>query len=59
MTGTKPLQLLSSGKFALVEKSHEFTLVLWRSVIDRQFDQEVTAIVQSGLVAWRLGEREE
>jgi len=27
---------LSSGKFAIVEKSHEFTLVLWRPVIDRR-----------------------
>ncbi len=27
---------LTSGKFAIVEKSHEFTLVPWRPVIDRQ-----------------------
>ncbi|WP_254555998.1 DUF3363 domain-containing protein, partial [Salmonella enterica] len=27
---------LSSGKFAVVEKSHEFTLVPWRPIIDRQ-----------------------
>ncbi|WP_409527245.1 DUF3363 domain-containing protein [Rhizobium sp. P28RR-XV] len=26
---------LTSGKFAIVEKSHKFTLVPWRQVIDR------------------------
>ena len=46
---------LSSGKFAIVEKSHEFTLVPWRPVIDRQLDREVSGIVQSGSVSWQLG----
>ncbi len=32
---------LSSGKFAIVEQSHEFTLVPWRPVIDRQLGREV------------------
>jgi type IV secretory pathway VirD2 relaxase len=50
-TGT--LQL-SSGKFAIVEKSHEFTLVPWRSVIDRQLGQEVMGAVQGGSVSWQL-----
>lgn len=35
---------LSSGKFAVVEQSHEFTLVPWRSVIDRQLGREVIAL---------------
>lgn len=46
---------LSSGKFAIVEKSHEFTLVPWRPVIDRQHGREVTGIVQGGSVSWQLG----
>lgn len=46
---------LSSGKFAMVEKSREFTLVPWRSVIDRQLGREVTGIVQGGSVSWQLG----
>jgi len=37
-TGTTQL---ASGKFAIVEKSHEFTLVPWRPVIDRQLGREV------------------
>lgn len=51
-TGTTQL---SSGKFAIVEKSHEFTLVPWRPVIDRQFGREVSGIVQGGSVSWQLG----
>ncbi|WP_374844699.1 DUF3363 domain-containing protein [Paenochrobactrum glaciei] len=46
---------LSSGKFAVVEKSHEFTLVPWRPVIDRQLGREVAGIVQGGSVSWQLG----
>lgn len=46
---------LSSGKFAIVEKSHEFTLVPWRPVIDRQLGREVSGIVQVGSVSWQLG----
>ncbi|WP_370627114.1 DUF3363 domain-containing protein [Pseudochrobactrum sp. Wa41.01b-1] len=46
---------LSSGKFAVVEQSHEFTLVPWRPVIDRQLGKEVSGIVQGGSVSWQLG----
>jgi hypothetical protein len=46
---------LTSGKFAIVEKSHEFTLVPWRPVIDHQLGREVEGIVQSGSVSWQLG----
>lgn len=46
---------LSSGKFAVVEKSHEFTLVPWRPVIDRQLGREVTGFAQGGSVSWQLG----
>ncbi|MFC5508121.1 DUF3363 domain-containing protein [Bosea massiliensis] len=46
---------LSSGKFAIVEKSQEFTLVPWRPTIDRQLGREVSGIVQGGSVSWQLG----
>ncbi len=52
LTGTVQL---SSGKFAIVEKSHEFTLVPWRPVIDRQLGREVSGVVQGGSVSWQLG----
>ncbi|KAB2693101.1 relaxase/mobilization nuclease domain-containing protein [Brucella intermedia] len=50
---------LTSGKFAIVEKSHEFTLVPWRPVIDRQLGREVTGIVQGGSASWRIGRQNE
>lgn len=46
---------LTSGKFAIVEKSREFTLVPWRPVIDRQLGREVIGVVQGGSVSWQLG----
>jgi hypothetical protein len=46
---------ISSGKFAIVEKSHDFTLVPWRPVIDRQLGREVSGTVQGGSVSWQLG----
>jgi uncharacterized protein DUF3363 len=46
---------LSSGKFAVVEQSHEFSLVPWRPVIDRQLGREVMGVVQGGSVSWQLG----
>lgn len=46
---------LSSGKFAIVEKSHEFTLVPWRPVMDRQLGREVMGMVLNGSVSWQLG----
>ena len=45
---------LSSGKFAMVEQSHEFTLVPWRPIIERQLGREVSGIVQGGSVSWQL-----
>nr|WP_264813676.1 DUF3363 domain-containing protein [Acetobacter lovaniensis] len=46
---------LSSGKFAIVEKSHEFTLVPWRPVIERHLGREVTGTVRGGAVSWEVG----
>ena len=49
------IQALSRDKFAIVEKAHEFTLVPWRPVIDRQLGREVMGVVQGGSVSWQLG----
>ena len=50
---------LASGRFAIVEKSHEFTLVPWRPVIERQRGREVIGVVQGGSVSWQLGKQRE
>lgn len=45
---------LTSSKFAIIEQSHEFTLVPWRPVIDRQLGREVMGVVQGGSVSWQI-----
>jgi type IV secretory pathway VirD2 relaxase len=47
---------LSSGSFALVENSREFTLVPWRPVLERQIGREVSGIMRgSGTISWTFG----
>ena len=55
-TFTETVQL-ASGKFALVENAHEFTLVPWRPVIERQLGREVTGIVEGGSISWQMGRK--
>jgi type IV secretory pathway VirD2 relaxase len=47
---------LSSGSFAVVENSREFTLVPWRPVLERQLGREVSGVMRSsGSISWTLG----
>lgn len=43
---------LPAGRFALIEKSKEFTLVPWRDVLERQRGLEVVGVVRDGGVRW-------
>jgi type IV secretory pathway VirD2 relaxase len=45
---------LSHGKFALIEKSKEFTLVPWRSALERQMGKPVSGIVRGETVSWTI-----
>jgi type IV secretory pathway VirD2 relaxase len=46
---------LVSGKFALIEKSREFTLVPWRPMLERSLGKNVSGIVRGEQVSWTLG----
>ncbi|WP_150290001.1 relaxase/mobilization nuclease RlxS [Sphingobium estronivorans] len=46
---------LASGRFALVEKSREFTLVPWRPVFDRRIGNPVAGVVRTDGISWRIG----
>ncbi len=46
---------LLSGKFALVEKSREFTLVPWRPALEKQLDNQVGGIMRADGINWRFG----
>ena len=47
---------LVSGRYALIERSHEFTLVPWRPVLERSLGQHVAGIVRGdGAISWTVG----
>ena len=46
---------LTSGRFALVEKSREFTLVPWRPALERQIGKQVAGVMRPDGVNWRFG----
>ena len=46
---------LSSGKFAVIEKSREFTLVPWRPILERNLGQSVSGIMRDDTISWTLG----
>jgi hypothetical protein len=46
----------SSGSYALVERSHEFSLVPWRPELERALGREISGRVKgSGGISWTLG----
>jgi len=46
---------LTSGRFALIEKSREFTLVPWRPVLDRHVGKSVSGIMRGDSISWSVG----
>ncbi len=46
---------LASGKFALIQKSREFTLVPWRPVLDHHIGKQVSGIMRSDGISWTIG----
>ena len=48
---------LASGKFAVIEKSKEFTLVPWRAALERQRGKVVGGIVRGSSVSFDFGKK--
>jgi hypothetical protein len=46
---------LVSGRFALIERSRDFTLVPWREVLERSRDRMVSGIAREEGISWTLG----
>ncbi len=46
---------LESGRFAVVEKSRDFTLVPWRPVLQRAVGKPVSGIMRDETISWTLG----
>ena len=53
-TYREPVQLIS-GKFAVIEKSREFSLVPWRPVLDRELGKPVSGVMRGDAVSWTIG----
>ncbi len=50
----RPLDL-ASGRFAVIEKSREFTLVPWRPVLERSLGKQVAGVAHGEAISWTLG----
>jgi type IV secretory pathway VirD2 relaxase len=46
---------LTSGKFAVIERSRDFTLVPWRAVLERQLGKPISGILRDDGVTWTMG----
>ncbi|MGC9954551.1 MAG: relaxase/mobilization nuclease RlxS [Rhizomicrobium sp.] len=46
---------LASGRFAVIEKSREFTLVPWRPVLERNLGKSVSGVMRGDAISWTLG----
>jgi type IV secretory pathway VirD2 relaxase len=49
-----PVQV-GDRKFALVERSLEFSLVPWRPVLERQIGREISGVVRGSGISWTIG----
>jgi hypothetical protein len=50
----EPVQLVS-GKFAVVEKARDFTLVPWSAILERRVGRSVEGVVRGDHVNWTIG----
>jgi len=44
-----------SGRYALIERAHDFSLVPWRPVLERQIGKEISGIMRGRDVSWTFG----
>jgi type IV secretory pathway VirD2 relaxase len=46
---------LASGRFAVIEKAREFTLVPWRPVLERHLGKQVSGVARGDSISWTIG----
>lgn len=46
---------LADGKYAVVERSRDFTLVPWRPVLERHIGKEVSGLLRGDNISWTVG----
>jgi len=53
---SKPIEL-ASGKYALIEKSKQFTLVPWRVILECTRGQSVSGSMSGNGISWNIGKK--
>jgi type IV secretory pathway VirD2 relaxase len=53
-TYRRPVELVS-GRFAVIERSRDFTLVAWRPVLEQHVGKSVSGVVRGDGVSWTIG----
>ncbi len=48
---------LASGRYALIERAKDFTLVPWRPVLDRAPGRVVAGVVRGNTISWSVGRK--
>jgi type IV secretory pathway VirD2 relaxase len=48
---------LNSGRFALIERTHDFSLVPWRPVLERAKGRSVAGIAGGEGISWSIGQK--
>ena len=48
---------LASGRFAVIEKARDFTLVPWRPVLERHVGRPVSGIARGEAITWSVGKQ--
>lgn len=46
---------VGDAKYAFIEKSHEFTLVPWREVLERGLGKQVSGLIREQGISWSIG----
>ena len=46
---------LTSGKFTLIERSRDFTLVPWRPTLERQLGKPISGVMRGDGINWTIG----
>jgi type IV secretory pathway VirD2 relaxase len=46
---------VGTTRMALIENSHEFTLVPWRPVLERQLGKQLAGVMRGAEISWRFG----
>lgn len=56
LTGVyRQMLTLNSGRYALIERSHDFALVPWRPILERARGQIVSGSIGGEGISWSIG----